>query len=90
MAGDDVDIDWALVDEKHGKSWTQSLELGPEVKSQLMSGDWTMLVDGEVVNPHDLPDKLDDATVQITTRNGAEIDSFEGVDKIEWSGNPGG
>ena len=90
LGTEDADIDWgSLVEESKGTSWVQTLELNPEAHDKLVAGDWTLIVDGEAVDPSHLPSKLEDADVQITTSDGAEIESFQGVDKIEWGNESG-
>ena len=85
----DLDIDWgALLEQQHGKNWVQTLELSPEAQEKLFAGDWTLVVDGETVDPHHLPGKLKDADVQIVSSQGGELESFRGVDKIEWGNEP--
>jgi hypothetical protein len=87
---DEIDIDWGeLLNEKSGKNWVQTLELSPEAHDKLIAGDWTLVVDGNAVDPNHLPGKLHDADVQITTSDGTAIESFQGVDKIEWGNEPG-
>jgi hypothetical protein len=67
----------------------QTLELSPEAQDKLIAGDWTLVVDGEAVDPRHLPDRLHDADVQITAPDGTQIESFQGVDRIEWGDQHG-
>ena len=84
-------IDWGnFHNDQEGNHWVQTLELSPEAHNNLVAGQWTLVVDGHTVDPNHLPSgDLHDATVQITNHQGAEIESFQGVDKIEWGNTSG-